>query len=109
VLRSDSLDKCKWVSSNVGVCVLSASRKWSRRNKDPNLLPSIRCILLSRTNRVVTVLVVTCYPILHTFYILSTSTHKKFKCRKKSNIRIKVTSDGSAQRPCKGSTVFYRI
>jgi hypothetical protein len=27
VLRSDSLDKCKWVSSNVGVCVLSASRK----------------------------------------------------------------------------------
>jgi len=44
---------------------------------------------------------VPCSEVIHTFYIPSPSTHKKSKCRKKTKAKIKMTCDGSAQRPCK--------
>jgi hypothetical protein len=99
-------DLVAWTTSDVGVNVLSASIEWTRRNWAPPYPHSVRCILLSRTNRVVTVLVRPFSPVLHTFYIPSTSTDKKSKCRKKTKARINVTSDGSAQRSCKGSSCY---
>ena len=99
-------DLVAWTTSDVGLNVLSANIEWTRRNWAPHYPQSVRCILLSRTNRVVTVLVGPFSPVLHTFYIASTSTHKKSKFRKKTKARINVTSDGSAQRPCRGSSCY---
>jgi hypothetical protein len=50
-------DLVAWTTLDVGVNVLSASIEWTRRNSAPPSPQSVRCILLSWTNRVVTILV----------------------------------------------------